>query len=88
MVEIKIEAKNNEDKEKQFDRKEIVIEKKDETLEKLYRDKELQIIHKPPKISSKTLLTSIVISLIFGFIIGFLVAILFLKGKLSVFLKF
>lgn len=87
-MKIPIENQEENEENNQFAKKEIIAEEKDKTLEKLYQNKELQIIQKPPKISPKTVVISIIISLILGILIGFLGAILFLKEKLPIFLKF
>ncbi len=87
MPEIKVELKNNEDKESRFDRKEITTEEKDKALEKLYQSKEFSLIQKPPKVSPKTIIISIIVSFVIGILIGFFTAFFF-KEKLSIFLKF
>jgi hypothetical protein len=88
-MEKKIPIKEeNEKEEKKFSRKEIVHQEKEKELEKLYQNKELLTIQKPPKISSETLIKSILISFFLGLIFGFILALYLFSKNLIPHFKF
>ena len=78
MPKIPIEKQNEK---KEFSRKEIITPEKAETLKNLYQNKEFATIQKPPKVSSKIIILSIIISVIFGLLAGFFGALYLLTRK-------
>lgn len=77
----KIPIENQNEEEKEFSRKEIITPEKTKTLEKLYQNKEFAQIQKPPKVSSKIIIISIIISVVFGLLAGFFGALYLLTRK-------
>jgi hypothetical protein len=81
------EAKNSaeqsepEDKktEASFKPREIFIDEKDKTLEKIYQDEDLQLIQKPPRMSQKALMIGIFIAFLVGLVAGIILAVLFFR---------
>jgi len=74
-----IVPQNKEGNDQSFKPREICVDEKDKTLEKIYEDEGLQLIQRPPRMSRKTILIGIIIAFIGGLIIGALGTILFLK---------
>lgn len=65
--------------EQSFKPREICIDEKDKTLEKIYEDEGLQLIQKPPRMSRETLIIGMTITFVVGLIIGVVFTILFIK---------